>query len=191
MVINSVIKLSDYITELEYPRHEFMDINRAKNNITITNIDYNMPIFVDSGYYDSNDYYIISYSHNSDIDGYTLVRRKDKQHKKITELVPTHLNSSVIKNILFNSYEKDLTNNMLLFILYYKVTYSTTNPLSNMQITEGVILEISNIIKLLIDKEHSTYKNESRVSEVITDLRKLLVRERIHLGIKPKLNLRR
>jgi hypothetical protein len=104
---------------------------------------------------------------------------------------PQHYYSSIVKNVLFNNYEKDLTNNILLYILYYKVTYSSRAPLTNDQITDGVILMLSGIIKLLIDKEHSTYKNESNVSEIIDDLRKLLIRERIHKGIKPKLNLRR
>ena len=180
MSVTSVILLSEYITEIEYPRNEFIDVDRGANNILQNIVE---PLTL-------NGYYIINYANNGII-GYCLIRYKDNNIVRVTEMPPQHFYSSLVKNILLGNYEKDLTNNILLYILYYKVKYSSHNPLTNDQITDGVILELSNIIKLLIDKEHNTYKNESRVSELISDLRKLLIRERIHKGIKPKLNLRR
>lgn len=171
--------LHEYIEELGYPRNEFIG--------SLSNNNKNIPAMNESI---EDGYYIITYNYN-DESGYTLIKSKKNIYDSVAKTVPIHLYSSIIKNILLGSYEKELTYNMLLFILYYKVTYRSSVGLSIEQITEGVIIELSNIIKLLIDKEDSTYKNERRISNIIDEIRTLLKRERIHVGIRPKLNLRR
>jgi len=179
--------LSDVVEELGYPRNNFLNINRAGNDREIEISERNREL--------PDDYYLITMTHKDNTTGYTLIRKKKEKHDnsftRISNMNTVHLYSSIIKNILLGNYEKELTYNILLYILYYRVVYKSYNPLTNIEITDGVIIELSNIIKLMIDKENTTYKDEPRISDIIAELRKLLIRERIHKGIKPKLNLRR
>jgi len=177
--------LSELAEELGYPRNNFLDLNRAGNNVAISYYSKEVENLLQS------EFYLVEILYKDNSKGYTLVRFKDKMLSSITDMINVHLYNAIIKNILLGNYEKELTNNILLYILYYRVVYKSYNPLTNAEITDGVILELCNIIKLLIDKEFSTYKNEPRISDIIAELRKLLIRERIHKGIKPKLNLRR
>ena len=130
-----------------------------------------------------DDYYII--------DG-TLLRKKGKELNYLTGMVNTHVYSSMIKNIILeDSYDDVLTFNMILYILYYRVMFRASTILSDKELTEGVIIELSNLIKLMIDREHSTYRNKPAISDAIDEIRRLIKRERINNGIRPKLNLRR
>ena len=170
----SVVQLSEYIEEVGYPRMLFLNIKDNNEKEFILEIHYN----------DLDDaFYLINGS---------LVRKKGTNFKRITNTVSNHLYSSIIKNIILNdNYDEVLTYNMLLYILYYRVTYKAHSLLNNNQITDGIIIELSNIIKLMIDRKNSTYRNKPAISDAIDEMRRLIKRERINSGFKPKLNLRR
>ena len=181
MVLNL---LSDVIEELGYPRNNFLNISRAGNN---------QPVIYTSDFRSyTEDFYIVTIEHKNNTTGYTLIRLKNGKFDRITDMISNHLTNSIIKNIILNTeLAQDIKYNMLLYILYYRVVYKANNPLTDKEITDGIILELANLIKILIDRENTTYKGNTGISDAIDEIRILLKRERIHIGIRPKLNLRR
>jgi hypothetical protein len=176
------ISLEDLILEEGYPRHLFTkELNRDDNFGVIYDEFYHLD--VSDGYY-----------HVTDIKGnVSLVRYTDKKGEfdTFTSHVPKRIYSAIIKDIILKPFDDDHKYNMVLYVLYYVTIHRAYDELSSETLTNGVILHLSNIIKLMIDREYTTYKAHPVIEEAIEYVRRLLTRERIHLGIKPRLNLRR
>lgn len=182
----SFIPLSEIADKVGYPRSEFISGRKS-------HCDFPVSYQADIHKGNPDGYYVSTNGHKiKGYEGYSLVRKKGNDLNQITSQVPNHLYSSIIKNIIISGdYEEELKYNMVLYILYYRVAYRANNELNDEQLTEGVVYELSNLIKIMIDREVTTYKNNPYISDAIDDMRRLLKRERIHLGIRPKLNLRR
>ena len=175
--------LSQFITAYGYPRDIFINnFNGYDKELSVIN-----PLEFDG-------YYVDTIIENDNIKNVILYRMKNGERTLVHDIVTTHFYSSIIKNILFSESE-DICYNMLLFVIYYRVGYTShallNQEISNIEMTERVIYYLVSIIKLLIDREHTTYRTNTYIGEYIDSLRKILTRERIQLGIKPNLNLRR
>jgi len=179
----SVNLLDSIVNELQYPRVIF-----TSNNTFVENKDLNTPDYKPEGLLNRDERFYLIEDNNE----FLLVRAKKGEMINVSGMVSKHLYSAVIKYIiLIRNYEIDLQCNMILYILYYITTVKAYNKLTDKELTEGVILHLSNIIKQMIDKEDTLYRDRSEIATMITELRQSLIFERSHLGLRNRINLRR
>ncbi len=170
--------LSEVCEELGYPRSYFIKSIMADKIYDKFNTSLDL----------DDDFYVVITDDNE----ISLVRsKKGGMLTTVTEQASTHVYSAIVKYIILKKYDLNLKIDMILYILYYTTKYRAINDLTDSELTDGVIIHISNIIKLMIEREDTTYRNKSEIGEAIEELRRTLTFERARLGIRQKINLRR
>jgi len=175
----SIISLQELISDYGYPRSLFINTDK----------EYSKRFDVPPTQNWDQEFYVIK---NDDLT-YCPVKTKigTPTAKSLGGLSYSYIYNAVIKYIVLKNLDLDLKINMLLYILYYTSSVNGSDTITDVEITEGVILHISAIIKLLIDKEHTLYRDSSYIGEVIEELRQSLLFERAHTNWRQKINLRR
>jgi len=176
--MSSIISLQTLIADYGYPRSLFIDGEKVYTK------RYDIP----AGVVIDTHYYVIK---NND-EKYCAVKAKSgKIDKTLGDVSHSYLYNAIVKYIILEDIDLDLKINMVLYILYYNATVNGSDNISDNDITEGVILHVSNIIKLMIEKEHTLYRDSPHISDAIDELRQTLIFERAHTNWRQKINLRR
>ena len=170
--MQQIISLYDSVVEIGYPRDTILKLNT--NLLSITGEKE-----IDDGFY------VITKDSRSG-----LIRYKNYDPKDISSISSKYLYNIIIKDIILKQDDLVQQSNMILYILYYHVKTTSFSELSDINLTKGVILHLSNIIKLMIDKEHTAYRNKPMIGMSIEQLRLSLTFERIQTGVKHSINLR-
>lgn len=142
----------------------------------------------------SNDHYWLHWTEKSNTKNCPILYRtstvKDvRSTKDLDTYVKQHLVSSVIRNILLNnSYSEMMRGNIAVFIFYYHAYYNSKEEYNLNELTEKVIIHLSNTITTMMNKELTTYRNY-KVNSLIKMMRTRLNIERSYITVK-RINLR-
>lgn len=205
--------LCEYINDIGYPRKIFKKLYNNIDDIKKAHIlfknTYTKPVELNDNIL-ANGYYIFFDNNNIMPQSHILYKFEKVIRKRIKPgMLPEynkcsivenyhkkHLISSIIKNVLFkiNSntfYSKPvaLRGNILVYLLYYHVFYNSID-LTFIEMTETVINDITYIISMLLQREHTTYK-EYDIDDVLETLRYRLKLERMHDISNNSFNIRR
>lgn len=107
--------------------------------------------------------------------------------------IKQHLISSVIRNILLDRSTSSVRErcNAAVFIYYYNIFYHTNREYTIEEITESVVIYLSDTIKVMIDKELTTYRDCPNMSNIIEEMQMRLNLERTQSVVKKRwINLR-
>jgi len=170
----NISSLIDFIADYGYPRSIFL----KNSGITIINdIDLDLILSTYSTELNNNNFNILI-----DDNKICLLKSKINNKSKIVNALPySYIYNSIIKYIISNNYENNLKIDSILYILYYITVTHAKSDINDLILTEGVVIHLVNIIKLMIDKENTLYKNNVYINDMIEELRETLSFERLHI----------